>query len=97
MGKDAGGAAAELVAGTRGPLIFMDLDQFFEALDAERCKGGDLVIIIDIPDPDATVFGLHFHRDLFQPGFVLAEHLGYSGNGEDMARSSHGHAASAIA
>lgn len=35
-----------------GPLISMDLNQFFEALDAKRCKGGDLVIIIDVPDPD---------------------------------------------
>jgi hypothetical protein len=75
----------------------MDLDQFFEALDAERCKGGDLVIIIDIPDPDATVFGLHFHRDLFQPGVVFAEHLGHAGNGEDVARGGHAQAASAIA
>jgi hypothetical protein len=54
------------------------------------------MVVVDIPDPEAAVFGLLLHRDLLKPGFVLAEHLGDASDGEDVARGGHAQAASAI-
>ena len=55
-------------------------------------KGGH-AILADAADAKATVFREHVDRQLVQPVFVLAEHVGDVADGEEGYDGRHDHAA----
>jgi hypothetical protein len=72
-----------------GSFIGDDLPQ---ALDAVLSKGG-YAILADAVDAKAAVFRAHVDREVVQPIFVLAEHVGDVADGEDGCDGRHDHAA----
>lgn len=50
-------------------------------------------VLADADHPEMALLRVHIGRDVAQPVFVLAEHLGDTGDGEDVRDCSHGQAA----
>jgi len=64
-------------------IIFVHLDEFDQALDAEVGERHDAVIS-DAIDPDDTVLDFHLAGDVPQPILVFAELFGNAGDRSDV-------------
>ena len=68
---------------SRRRIVFVHLDEFDQALNAEVGERQDAVFS-DAVDPDDTVFDFHLAGDVPQPILVLAELLGNAGDSGDV-------------
>jgi hypothetical protein len=96
-------AHPKAVSGRSGPrgvgrrcLFPVDGDEFFEVLDAVLAEGRRIIFAASV-DGDDTVFRLHVDDDRMEEVFVLIEHLGDTGEGEDVGDGGHAQAAFAVA
>src|ERR1700761_3243321 len=76
-----------------GRIGLMDFDEFFKVFDSKAGKACR-ALVVDAIDGQASVFRVHFKRDIGQPVLILAQHRGHTGDREDSAWGRHDQAAS---